>query len=179
MSRVTLLLGSMAVVLAAIGLSGCPTATTSAPPTDHEHGEDADHDHGEHADHDHDEDADHDHDEDADHDHEKDADHDHDEDADHDHDEDADHDHGDHAGHDHGDPAIREALAKLSDEDRRTAEKQRICPVSKAPLGSMGKPVTVTVTASDGKQHDVFLCCQGCEDAINKAPDKYLANLNP
>ena len=179
MSKVTLFLASVVVVLAAIGLSGCSTATAPAPPSDHEHGEHGDHEHGEDADHEHGEHADHDHDDEGHHEHGEDADHDHDEDADHDHEKDADHDHDDHAGHDHGDSEILKALAELSDEDRRTAEKQRICPVSKAPLGSMGKPVTVTVTASDGKQHEVFLCCQGCEDAIKKAPDKYLANLNP
>ena len=63
-------------------------------------------------------------------------------------------------------------LAELSPEDRAAAEKQKICPVSGEPLGSMGKPVKVTV-----KGQTVFLCCAGCEDAIKKDPDKYLAKL--
>jgi len=41
----------------------------------------------------------------------------------------------------------------------------------------MAKPVKVTVTASDGVTHEVFLCCGGCEGAIKADPDKYLAKL--
>ena len=98
-----------------------------------------------------------------------DADH---EDADHDH-EDGDHDHDAHAGHDHGGGEIAEAMAKLSDEDRAAAEKQKTCPVGGGPLGAMGAPYKVTV-----KGRVVFLCCQGCEDAIKGDPDKYLAKLD-
>jgi YHS domain-containing protein len=67
---------------------------------------------------------------------------------------------------------IAAALAKLSDADRAAAEKQKNCPVSGKPLGSMGTPVKVTV-----KGQDVFLCCAGCKAAIEKDPDKYLAKL--
>ena len=42
-----------------------------------------------------------------------------------------------------------------------------------AELGSMGDPVKVVV-----KGQTVFLCCSGCEDAIKKDPDKYLAKLS-
>ena len=83
-----------------------------------------------------------------------------------------------HAGHEHAagtsatDPA--EALAQLSEADRALAEKQKVCPVSGEPLGSMGKPYKVRV-----KDRDVFLCCQGCEEEILKNPDKYLAKLAP
>jgi hypothetical protein len=70
------------------------------------------------------------------------------------------------------DPEFQEQLAKLSDEDRALAEKQRICPVSDEPLGSMGVPVKVTV-----KGQDVFLCCAGCKDAIEENPDEYLAKV--
>ncbi|MBC8875214.1 MAG: efflux RND transporter periplasmic adaptor subunit [Planctomycetes bacterium] len=64
------------------------------------------------------------------------------------------------------------ALSKLSDEDRALAEKQKICPVTKQPLGSMGTPVKVDV---DGRP--IFICCKGCEKRLLDAPDKYLANL--
>lgn len=64
------------------------------------------------------------------------------------------------------------ALAKLSDEDRATAEKQKICPVTKQALGSMGTPLKVDV---NGKP--VFICCKGCEKPLLGDPDKYLANL--
>jgi hypothetical protein len=86
------------------------------------------------------------------------------------------HDH-DHADHDHapaGDLSEQaKALAELSEEDRALAEKQKICPVSGQPLGSMGKPYKVTV-----QDRVVFLCCQGCEEAVKSEPDKYLAKLD-
>jgi len=50
-------------------------------------------------------------------------------------------------------------LAKLSPEDRALAEKQKTCPVSGEPLGSMGVPYKLTVQG-----RDVLLCCPGCED---------------
>ena len=49
-------------------------------------------------------------------------------------------------------------------------KKQKICPVSEQPLGSMGKPILVTV----GKQ-SVYVCCDGCINAVKKTPKKYLA----
>ena len=64
------------------------------------------------------------------------------------------------------------ALAKLSPEDRQLAERQKVCPVSGQPLGAMGTPYKVTV---EGRE--VLLCCPGCEEAIAKEPDKYLAKL--
>ncbi len=36
---------------------------------------------------------------------------------------------------------VRAALAGLSTEDRQSAQRQRICPVSGEPLGSMGEPI--------------------------------------
>jgi uncharacterized protein involved in copper resistance len=103
------------------------------------------------------------------------ADHDH---ADHDHADHADHDHAEHAEHADVAPAIKEAMAQLSNEDRAAAEAQTICPVSGTALGSMGKPCKVTVTTSAGKERTVFLCCAGCESAIKENPDKYLAKLD-
>ena len=78
-----------------------------------------------------------------------------------------------HAGHDHPSTAVEKTVAELSPEDLAAAEKQRICPVSGGPLGSMGKPYKVQV-----KGRDVFLCCKGCEDKIKEDPDKYLAKLD-
>lgn len=73
------------------------------------------------------------------------------------------------------DPAteIEAALAKLSPEDRAAAKKQKVCPVTDEPLGSMGTPVKVTV-----KDRAVFLCCDSCEDELKADPDKYLAKLD-
>jgi hypothetical protein len=64
-------------------------------------------------------------------------------------------------------------LAELSPADRVLAEKQKVCPVSEEPLGSMGKPVEVTV-----KGRVVFLCCDGCEADLKANPDKYLEQLD-
>jgi YHS domain-containing protein len=66
-----------------------------------------------------------------------------------------------------------EGLKDLSPADRALAERQAVCPVSDEPLGSMGAPVKVTV-----RGRTVFLCCEGCEEQIQKEPDKYLAKLN-
>jgi membrane fusion protein, copper/silver efflux system len=67
---------------------------------------------------------------------------------------------------------IRETLATLSPEDRALAEAQRICPVTKAMLGSMGAPPKIEV---DGRT--VFLCCIGCEAEVRATPDYYFRVL--
>jgi YHS domain-containing protein len=67
---------------------------------------------------------------------------------------------------------LPEGLKELSPEDLAAVQKQKVCPVSGEALGGMGKPYKVTV-----KGQTVFLCCQGCEEAIAKDPDKYLAKL--
>ena len=46
--------------------------------------------------------------------------------------------------------------------------RQKICPVSGKPLGSMGVPVAVVV---NGQR--VFVCCAGCVNAIKSDPAKY------
>ena len=70
------------------------------------------------------------------------------------------------------DPAIAAALAKLSPEDRALAKKQRACPVTDLPLGSMGAPVKVNVHG-----RPIFICCKGCESRLLSKPDEYLAKL--
>ena len=47
--------------------------------------------------------------------------------------------------------------------------RQKVCPVSRKPLGSMGKPVAVD---ADGQQ--VFVCCAGCVNAVKADPAKYV-----
>ncbi|MFV2066896.1 MAG: hypothetical protein ACC645_07920 [Pirellulales bacterium] len=59
-------------------------------------------------------------------------------------------------------------------DTRTLAEKQRVCPVTEQPLGSMGKPYQVRA-----KGRDVLLCCKGCVAKFKSDPDKYLAKLNP
>jgi hypothetical protein len=72
------------------------------------------------------------------------------------------------------DSTIQEAMAKLSDEERQLAIRQKVCPVSDEPLGSMGTPIKVQVQG-----RDVFICCSGCADFLKEEPDKYLAKLPP
>jgi len=64
-------------------------------------------------------------------------------------------------------------LDKLSPEDKKAAMAQRLCPITEEPLGSMGKPVKMTV-----KGRTVFLCCQGCDYSVNEDPDGALKKLD-
>jgi hypothetical protein len=68
--------------------------------------------------------------------------------------------------------AIAAAMAELSEEDRAQAERQKICPVSMEPLGSMGVPMKVDVAGQE-----VFICCEGCTGPLQEDPEAYLANL--
>lgn len=81
------------------------------------------------------------------------------------------------AGHEHAEASetdeVRAALAELSPEDRQSAQRQRICPVSGELLGSMGEPVKLDV---EGRE--VWICCAGCEGALRKDPERYLTKLN-
>jgi hypothetical protein len=70
------------------------------------------------------------------------------------------------------DPDIAQALAQLSPADRALAARQKTCPVTDKPLGSMGPPVPVEVA---GKI--VFLCCKGCESELRENADRYLSKL--
>ena len=69
---------------------------------------------------------------------------------------------------------IREALAKLSPEDRAAAEKQRFCVIDgENRLGVMGTPFKVGV-----KGRTVFICCKSCERRVLADPDKAMAQLD-
>jgi YHS domain-containing protein len=48
--------------------------------------------------------------------------------------------------------------------------RQKICPVSGKPLGSMGEPVAVDVNGQT-----VYVCCAGCASAVTSNPAKYAA----
>jgi hypothetical protein len=65
-----------------------------------------------------------------------------------------------------------EALSGLSPGDRALALRQRIGPVTRKPLGSMGVPERVEI---DGRA--AFLCCSGCEAKFRRDAAKYLAEL--
>lgn len=63
--------------------------------------------------------------------------------------------------------------APKKETDKELIEKQKTCPVTDQPLGSMGKPVKVVV-----KGRTVFLCCAGCKRKLMAEPDKYLKKLD-
>jgi hypothetical protein len=67
---------------------------------------------------------------------------------------------------------IRRALLELPEGDRAAALAQRICPVTDALLGSMGKPIAIEV-----RGRRVFICCAGCETALLDEPDKHLPKI--
>jgi Cu(I)/Ag(I) efflux system membrane fusion protein len=62
----------------------------------------------------------------------------------------------------------------LSASDQALVKQQRLCPVTEAPLGSMGQPIAVAI-----KDRKVFLCCRGCEASLKANPEKFLARLKP
>ena len=71
------------------------------------------------------------------------------------------------------DSAGTTSVAAPKPTDKELIEKQKTCPVTDQPLGSMGKPVKVVV-----KKRVVFLCCAGCKKKLLADPDKYLKKLD-
>jgi hypothetical protein len=67
---------------------------------------------------------------------------------------------------------IKAALAKLEPADRKLAEAQKWCAESEERLGTMGKPIKVTI-----KGEPVFLCCGGCKKSAEANPEKTLAKV--
>jgi Cu(I)/Ag(I) efflux system membrane fusion protein len=53
-----------------------------------------------------------------------------------------------------------------------TAQEQKTCPVTGAPLGSMGDPIAVEVAG-----RKVWVCCDACPPKLKANPAKYLAKL--
>ncbi len=46
---------------------------------------------------------------------------------------------------------------------------QKNCPVSGQPLGSMGKPIAMSI-----RGQTIYVCCEGCIAKVNANPEKYL-----
>ncbi|MHB1035108.1 MAG: hypothetical protein ACYC35_19805 [Pirellulales bacterium] len=65
--------------------------------------------------------------------------------------------------------APRVTTPALDESDRAGIAGQRVCPVTGAPLGSMGDPIKVLV---DGRP--LYLCCQGCLGKVQSDPEEYL-----
>jgi Cu(I)/Ag(I) efflux system membrane fusion protein len=64
------------------------------------------------------------------------------------------------------------APSTSADDDATLIAKQKICPVTGEPLGSMGAPVRVNVSGTT-----VFVCCKGCEKPLLKNPAEHLTKL--
>ena len=62
--------------------------------------------------------------------------------------------------------------APASSDDEKLIARQKICPVTDEPLGSMGRPVKLIV---DGRP--VFICCKGCEGELRSDAKKYMAKV--
>ncbi len=71
-------------------------------------------------------------------------------------------------------PQEQANLDQLAEDDRALAARQKVCPVSGMNLGSMGKPYKMVV---EGRI--VFLCCEGCEAAVEADPAATLKKLEP
>jgi hypothetical protein len=66
---------------------------------------------------------------------------------------------------------ISQAMAKLSDADRKLAEAQGRCVImTDSPLGSMGMPLKLMI---EGKP--VFICCEGCREDVLAKPQEALS----
>jgi hypothetical protein len=68
---------------------------------------------------------------------------------------------------------VKSHITAAESTDKGLIAKQKICPVTGAPLGSMGNPVKVVV-----KDRTVFLCCAGCKAKFLAATDTYLKKLD-
>jgi Cu(I)/Ag(I) efflux system membrane fusion protein len=75
-------------------------------------------------------------------------------------------------------PRFRTRVAATAPSDHAghvesvTADEQKLCPVTKAKLGSMGDPIPVQVAS-----RKVWVCCPACPDKLKTEPVKYLARL--
>ena len=65
-----------------------------------------------------------------------------------------------------------EAIASLPEAEQELIKAQKICPVTKMMLGSMGTPKKIDV---NGKP--IYICCMGCKKRLLDDPEKYLAVL--
>ncbi|MBV8126193.1 MAG: efflux RND transporter periplasmic adaptor subunit [Planctomycetaceae bacterium] len=76
-------------------------------------------------------------------------------------------------------PAFRARLASarpsashVGHAESLTVDEQEFCPVTKAKLGSMGKPITVQLAS-----RKVWVCCSGCPEKLKAQPAKFLEGM--
>ena len=68
-------------------------------------------------------------------------------------------------------PEDMKGIALLSPAEQAAALAQGTCPVTKQKLGSMGKPIRVSVAGGS-----LWVCCEGCVNAVKANPQKFLLN---
>jgi YHS domain-containing protein len=64
-------------------------------------------------------------------------------------------------------------IRTLPAAEQDAALTQAVCPVSGKHLGSMGTPFKITAEG-----HTFYLCCDGCEDEVQKDPKAVVAKLD-
>jgi hypothetical protein len=64
-------------------------------------------------------------------------------------------------------------LLEAGKSDKELIAKQKNCPVTGKPLGSMGQPVKIVA-----KGRTVFLCCKGCKQRFLANVDNYLKKID-
>ncbi len=69
--------------------------------------------------------------------------------------------------------SIQQAISQLSLPDQKLAAAQISCPVTGFAIGSMGKPIKVSL-----ENRDLFICCEGCREQLLADPEKYFAILD-
>jgi multidrug efflux pump subunit AcrA (membrane-fusion protein) len=64
-------------------------------------------------------------------------------------------------------------LDKLPSAEKKLVENQRVCPIQKNVLGSMGVPIKVDI----GKGRSLFVCCKSCVAKVQKDPEEALRKI--
>jgi Cu(I)/Ag(I) efflux system membrane fusion protein len=72
------------------------------------------------------------------------------------------------------DPEDLKNIRQLPKEDQSLALAQRICPVTEAPLGSMGVPIKVPLPT---RGTSLFVCCSSCIGKVKQHPDEMLKKI--
>ncbi len=64
-------------------------------------------------------------------------------------------------------------VAQLPEPDRTLAQRQKLCPITGKPLGSMGVPYKLVL-----RNLPVFLCCKGCVGKAKSEPEETLRKIH-
>jgi hypothetical protein len=66
----------------------------------------------------------------------------------------------------------RERYDKLSAEDKKLVDEQRLCPVTGEELLSMAVPIRMMA-----KGQPIMICCRGCKEDIENKPDEMVRKV--